>query len=73
MYFNVDIKILFGLSSLRSFISSVGEAHKVIMFSKALCAVRREVVCNAVHRDKREPSVSPDASRTLNKVASLTM
>jgi transposase len=36
-------------------------------------AVRREVVCNAVHRDKSQPSVSPDDSRTLNKVASLTM
>ena len=41
--------------------------------AKALCAVRREVVCNAVHRDKSEPSVSPDDPRTLNKVASLTM
>ena len=39
----------------------------------ALCAVRREVVCNAVHRDKSEPSVSPDDPKTLNKVASLTM
>ncbi len=39
----------------------------------ALCAVRREVVCNAVHRDKSEPHVSPNDSRTLNKVVSLTM
>jgi hypothetical protein len=46
---------------------------KVIMDSMALCAVRREVVCNAVHRDKSEPSVSPDDPKTLNKVASLTM
>ncbi len=40
---------------------------------KSQCAVRREVVCNAVHRDKSEPSVSPDDPKTLNKVASLTM
>ncbi len=48
-----------------------GQKHYIK--SNSLCAVRREVVCNAVHRDKSEPSVSPDDPRTLNKVASLTM
>jgi len=47
--------------------------HKFVIKPISLCAVRREVVCNAVHRDKSEPSVSPDDPRTLNKVASLTM
>jgi hypothetical protein len=41
--------------------------------AKSVCAVRREVVCNAVHREKSEPSVSPDDPGILNKVASLTM
>ena len=54
-------------------VANVNNAHKVIIISVALCAVRREVVCNAVHRDKSEPSVSPDDPKTLNKVASLTM
>ncbi len=39
----------------------------------AQSAVRREVVCNPVHRDKSEPFVSPDDPNTLNKLASLTM
>ena len=48
-------------------------ANPTYNFRSLLCAVRREVVCNAVHRDKSEPSVSPDDPKTLNKVASLTM
>ena len=37
---------------------------------KSQCAVLREVVCDAVHRDKSEPSVSSDDPRNPNKVAS---
>ncbi|MFT6906779.1 MAG: hypothetical protein ACJAS1_003449 [Oleiphilaceae bacterium] len=41
--------------------------------AKSQSAERREVVCNAVHHDESEPSVSPGDPRTLNIVASLTM